>query len=461
MNKQSFAFRQIINSSAVGLSDALMLYLSIYVGDVVLYFLHDIPIKQEPALLLIPAWLLLAYLVRLLPGWGWSVPEILRRLVISLSGLFVVVILAQFLTDMQRSRITLVSGYFCALVLVPLGRVVIKSWLIKRKLWGAPAVIYGGQECVVKLNQILKTEKALGYVPVAAFSDDPINPAECSLPVRGGLHDKCNESPVAIVSLKGGSRGTMVQLLEELLAHYRIVVFVPDLFDAPSMWVKPRDLQGTLGLEVAHNLLDPVPRLIKRAFELVLVLGSAVFWAPLIGVLALMVWLSDRGNPFFLQERIGRRGKPFKTYKLRTMVPNAEQVLQEALEKDPELKAEWDATCKLKKDPRITWVGNFLRVTSLDELPQLINVLKGDMAIVGPRPLPRYHYDQLPEYVQRLRERVLPGITGMWQVSGRSDSGNEGFEKWDSYYVRNWSIWLDAYIIFRTVSVVLMREGAY
>lgn len=461
MNKQSFAFRQMSNALAVGLSDALMLYLAIWAGDLILYLLKGIPIQQQPALLLIPAWLVGAFFSHLLPGWGRGAPELLRRISLTLTGLFGMAVLAMFLAKIDKSRITLLTAYLFALALVPLGRLLVKGLLIKMRLWGVPAVIYGGRESVIRLNDILASEKGLGYVPAAAFSDDEIDPSECDLKMHGGLHEKCNISPVAIISMKSGDRHTLVQLLEELLAHYRIVLFVPDLFDAPSMWVKPRDLQGNLGLEIAHNLLDPVPRFIKRAIELILVLGVAVFWVPVIGVLALMVWLSDRGNPFFLQERIGRGGKTFKTYKLRTMVPNAEQVLQKALEKDPELKAEWEATCKLKKDPRITWVGNFLRITSLDELPQLINVLLGDMAIVGPRPLPDYHYDQLPEYVQRLRERVLPGITGMWQVSGRSDSGNEGFEKWDTYYVRNWSVWLDAYIIFRTVWVVLAREGAY
>jgi Undecaprenyl-phosphate galactose phosphotransferase WbaP len=461
VNKNSFVFRQISNALFFGLFDSVMLYVSILLGDIVLYFMHSVPVQQRPALFLIPAWLVIAFFSRLLPGWGKSAPEMIRRVFMTLTGLFGLMVLTLFLAKMQKSRITLIAAYLFALALIPLGRLIAKAILIRFKMWGVPAVIYGGAECVVRLRGLLRAGQGIGYVPVGAFSDDSIGAVECDLPVLGGLHDKSGAAPVAIISMKGGDRHTMVGLLEELLAHYRIVVFVPDLFDAPSMWVKPRDLQGTLGLEIAHNLLDPIPRISKRLIEMSLLLGSAIFWVPAIGILAFMVWLSDRGNPFFLQERIGRYGRVFKTYKLRTMVPNAEAVLREALKNDPELKAEWDETCKLKKDPRITWVGNLLRVTSLDELPQLINVLLGDMAIIGPRPLPQYHYAQLPEYVQRMRERVLPGITGMWQVSGRSDSGNEGFERWDSYYVRNWSVWLDLHILFRTVYVVLAREGAY
>jgi len=143
------------------------------------------------------------------------------------------------------------------------------------------------------------------------------------------------------------------------------------------------------------------------------------------------------------------------------MVPNAEQVLQNALRTNSKLREEWEAHYKLKKDPRITKVGNFLRKTSLDELPQLINILTGDMALVGPRPLPAYHFNELPERVQRLRDQVRPGITGLWQVSGRSEAGTAGMEKWDPYYVRNWSVWLDLVIIARTFSAVLFARGDY
>jgi lipopolysaccharide/colanic/teichoic acid biosynthesis glycosyltransferase len=143
------------------------------------------------------------------------------------------------------------------------------------------------------------------------------------------------------------------------------------------------------------------------------------------------------------------------------MVPNAERVLQKALKNNPALRTEWETHYKLKKDPRITKVGNFLRQTSLDEIPQLLNVLRGNMSLVGPRPLPAYHHEDLPEQVRSLREKVNPGITGLWQVSGRSEAGTAGMEKWDPYYVRNWSIWLDIVIIARTFKAVFRGEGAY
>jgi lipopolysaccharide/colanic/teichoic acid biosynthesis glycosyltransferase len=131
------------------------------------------------------------------------------------------------------------------------------------------------------------------------------------------------------------------------------------------------------------------------------------------------------------------------------------------LSNDPSLKEEWDRNFKLKTDPRITPLGRGLRRLSLDELPQLLNVLIGQMALVGPRPLPAYHYEKIPRSARALRDRVRPGLTGLWQVSGRGDCDYMAMAKWDSYYVRNWSIWLDLVILSKTAQSVLSARGAY
>ena len=147
-------------------------------------------------------------------------------------------------------------------------------------------------------------------------------------------------------------------------------------------------------------------------------------------------------------------------WKFRTMVKNAQEVLEKKLTQDPKLKSEWEESFKLRRDPRITWIGKFLRRTSIDELPQLFNVLRGEMSLVGPRPVPSYHNEELTEKVRKLRDHVRPGMTGLWQVSGRSELGNAGMLRWDPYYVRNWSIWLDVVILIRTFRAVVFRRGA-
>ncbi len=200
---------------------------------------------------------------------------------------------------------------------------------------------------------------------------------------------------------------------------------------------------------------------VKNIFDVVFVLITIPLWLPICAAIYLAIWFEDGENPLFFQERIGKEGRSFKTIKFRTMVPNAEAVLKKVLAENEELRQEWEMFYKLRKDPRITKIGHILRRTSLDELPQLFNVLRGEMSLVGPRPLATYHLSALPDDVRVLRALVKPGITGMWQVSGRSDSGNEGFKKWDPYYVENWSLYLDFAILVRTVSVVLGRKGAY
>jgi Undecaprenyl-phosphate galactose phosphotransferase WbaP len=181
---------------------------------------------------------------------------------------------------------------------------------------------------------------------------------------------------------------------------------------------------------------------------------------PLILLIAMLIKLESRGPVLYSQLRIGRDEDHFKVWKFRSMVVNADEVLAGYLNERPDLREEWANRRKLKKDPRMTRVGRFLRRTSLDELPQLWNVINGDMSLVGPRPIVAeeigaYNHD-FGLYVQ-----VLPGITGLWQVSGRNDTTYQDRVALDTYYVRNWSPWLDVYILARTVKVVLGRRGAY
>jgi Undecaprenyl-phosphate galactose phosphotransferase WbaP len=338
-----------------------------------------------------------------------------------------------------------------------------KKWLIKKQKWGLPTVVYGAAETGRLAVRALREEQGLGLTPVGVFEDDltPGKDQVEGVPVLGGIQDSTHVAPAAILAMTDIPRHQLIELLEGPLATYHRVVIIPDLLEAPSLWVSPRDIGGILGLEVAHNLLDPLARMIKRASELALILATAPFWLLLLGLVSLLVWAEDRHNPFYTQERVGRASRGFRALKFRTMVVDSERALEHALETDLALREEWETNFKLKKDPRITRVGRILRRTSIDEFPQLLNVLAGHMSLVGPRPLPRYHYDELPDQLCRLRERVRPGITGLWQVSGRSESGNAGMVRWDSYYVRNWSIWLDGVILVRTFRAVVQGNGAY
>ncbi|MCR9125427.1 MAG: sugar transferase [Rhodobacteraceae bacterium] len=201
---------------------------------------------------------------------------------------------------------------------------------------------------------------------------------------------------------------------------------------------------------------DGYSKLPKRLLDVVLVLLALPVALPLIGLCALAIWL-EGGSPFYRQDRLGQNGRVFSLFKLRTMVRDADARLEACLDADPAMRAEWEATQKLKCDPRITRLGAFLRKTSLDELPQLLNVLLGDMSLVGPRPmLP----EQLPLYGNPASYFALkPGITGLWQVSGRNDTRFDARQIADARYHANVSIWSDLEIMVKTLGVVARRTG--
>lgn len=458
-----YSKRQPINIAAFVLGDGLAILAAFLVADSLLYYLRGIPLQLQPSLLVIPTWWVLAYMTRLYPGWGLGAVEEIRRIVILTASVFGVVAVAVVLFEKGSvSRITYFSAFVLSFLFLPSIRAFVKTLLIQWKIWGIPVVIYADGERVRKIAEALRAEMGIGYMPIGFFSNNlPEGSAIAGLPLMGGINDHCEISSVAIIDCQDEIATGLERLLLRSMSNYRHVILIPYMVECPSLWVKPRDLQGTLGLELTHNLLDPAPRILKRWVELALVVLSMPVWFPLLVLLALLVRLEDGGFPFFLQKRRGRHGELFTVVKFRTMRTDAEKYLDERLKEDAELRAEWKSRHKLKNDPRITHIGNFLRITSLDEIPQFFNVLMGQMALVGPRPLPPYHFEQLREQTKELRNKVRPGITGLWQVSGRSESGTLGMEKWDPYYVRNWSIWLDIMILARTVRVVLRGTGAY
>jgi lipopolysaccharide/colanic/teichoic acid biosynthesis glycosyltransferase len=202
--------------------------------------------------------------------------------------------------------------------------------------------------------------------------------------------------------------------------------------------------------------------LLKRTMDRVIAMPLFLMSIPVMAIAVVWIKLASRGPAFHCQMREGFDGRRIAVWKLRTMRVDGERVLESWLAEHPEDRVEWSRYFKLRRDPRVLpWIGRLLRRTSLDELPQLWSVLKGEMSLVGPRPFPDYHLEQFPVEFRALRTRVLPGLTGMWQVSARSDGDIEVQEALDTYYIRNWSPWLDLYILARTVAAVAMARGAY
>ena len=254
-------------------------------------------------------------------------------------------------------------------------------------------------------------------------------------------------------------KSTLLTWLQERFC--RLMVFRELSGDLPIQSASATVVGDLLGIQFTNSLLQWRSRAVKRALDLVTAIGLIGLSLPLIGLGALMVWCVDGRPLFFCQQRRGLNERLIDIWKLRTMYRDAEARLDGYLTQYSSLNKQWLACCKLENDPRILpYVGRFLRRYSLDELPQLFSVVRGQMSLVGPRPFPDYHLDRLPGQARHFRHRVLPGLTGMWQVSARGDGNLEDQSRYDVYYIRNWSLWLDLYILARTVKVVLSAKGA-
>jgi Undecaprenyl-phosphate galactose phosphotransferase WbaP len=238
------------------------------------------------------------------------------------------------------------------------------------------------------------------------------------------------------------------------------LILLPNLEQISSFGVVSFDFGGVLGLEVRHNLLDMRQRAIKRVMDILLSIVLGIIFLPISLLVALWIRLDSPGPILYSQERLGKDSRKITVYKFRSMKLNADTVLAEYLSNNPAASKEWEQNQKLYDDPRITRAGKWIRRLSLDELPQLFNILKGDMSLVGPRPI---MLDQETLYGDHIEvyTNVRPGLSGFWQVSGRNQTSFRQRVDYDAYYVRNWSIWLDIYIVVRTVWVVLSRDGAY
>ena len=416
---------------------------------------------------LIPG-ILAAYGVTGLYVVGISPVDELRRLCITTTALYLALGSVIFLLreGTTYSRGIFIIAWGLSIALVWLLRVLARQIFAGQPWWGYPVLILGAGKTGELVVRTLKRQPELGLKPVAVLDDDPRKQDDIDgVPILGQLSLSsylAKELGVnhAIVAMPGVPREKLLTILEQYVQTFPHMLMVPDLFGFASLWVSTKDLGGMLGLEIRQRLLLPGPRLTKAILDRCLTVITGLILLPLICLIALLVRLDSPGPIFYGQRRLGQHGRPFTAWKFRSMVVNGDQVLSEFLATHPGCRDEWEQERKLKRDPRVTRIGRLLRRTSLDELPQLWNVLRGQMSLVGPRPIVgdeiRYYADKFELY-----KRVLPGITGLWQVSGRSDVTYTERVNLDAYYVRNWSIWLDIYILLRTVWVVLMGDGAY
>ena len=370
-------------------------------------------------------------------------------------------------TRWNASRQWWIWVWVASCVLIVWGRYLTRSILHSLGLWVRPTIIIGHGENASEAAIALESEPRMGF-QVAGYVDVDANIIE--LRMNGEvLHDLSELEALAdqpgiqwVIALEHSQSEQREHWLRTL-THWGAT----DISVIPAMRGVPlygTDIAHFFSHEVAllrvrNNLRRWPARLTKRMFDIASATLLTLLLSPVMLAIAVVLKI-EGGRVLFAHQRIGKNGRKFNCYKFRSMVPDAEQKLEKLLQQNPDLQAQWHKEHKLKDDPRVSKLGDFLRRSSLDELPQLFNVLKSEMSLVGPRPI-------VQEELQRYgREKsyylmVRPGMTGLWQVSGRNDVDYETRVYLDAWYVKNWSLWYDLAILFKTIKVVFGRQGAY
>jgi lipopolysaccharide/colanic/teichoic acid biosynthesis glycosyltransferase len=352
-----------------------------------------------------------------------------------------------------------------AMILLVLGHLAesyVRGVLTRRGLWAAPALVVGSEANGARIRDMLVRHPGLGLrvvgvLPDALPSHDPISAAtlprsievaelgvrECEALV---LSLPCDRPFARILEFE--RKAVRVVACGEKATPHDLILAQP-----PLDWFRDGCHQA--------DRRSSVRSLMKRVFDLAVAVPAAILTLPMLAIVIAAVKWIDPGPALYIQQRPGRGGRPIPVYKIRSMYCDAEERLTEQLKQSPEQTTEWMRFFKLKQDPRILpWIGDFIRRTSLDELPQLWNIIRGDMSVVGPRPFPEYHLQRFDDEFRRVRSSVLPGLTGLWQVMARSDGDLAVQKTLDTCYVTNWSVWLELYILLETLPAVLSGRGA-
>jgi len=464
-----WSYRRLLMALVMVVSDSLCLSASIVLATLLWGNVRsDLPVDVYLSVNLpISGLFLVVYLLTgLYPGIGIGPVEELRRLTISSSiGSLILMGLTFYLRNTTSwSRAVLGLTWLMLLVSVPLMRKIFRRLAVRFGLWGIPVVVVGEGNGAERILTSLVRNRLIGFWPVLCIKTSSLHavfprPSEQqTVPWEG--KEFFRDIDIAIIVPQKAPLGAVKNVLLDRTHQFKRVIVMFDEAHFGSVWFTPLHLVEQLGLEVTHQLIDPTQQAIKRTLDLFLIIISLPFLIPLLGLIALAIKLDSPGPVFYAQKRLGHNGREIKMWKFRSMVMNAEEVLKSYLEKDDELREEWEQNFKLKRDMRITRIGNILRRTSLDELPQIWNVINREMSLIGPRPIVS---EEIPLYKDdfEIYKQVTPGMTGMWQISGRNNLSYAERVGLDVYYVQNWSIWLDIHILMHTFLAALLGRGAY
>jgi Undecaprenyl-phosphate galactose phosphotransferase WbaP len=411
------------------------------------------------------------FLLKLYPGVGLHPVIELRQSAYAIILSFGCSMIGLLLSEQASSKqlyLLLLSGPM-ALVVLPTMRQYSRQLLARTQWWCQPVIIFADQVHAQNLWYHLARQPELGWKPISLIAshsqpEETNGSLDIEIPDAMVLRSTKELERIAygrhvFCGILDQNTGRHPELLEELHATLPRLVTVVSQSEAPALWVEGTECAGLPCICYHRSLEHPFQRITKRCFD-VLVSGTLLlFLLPIFMTAGIALKLTTRGTIFFSHFRTGRFGKQFRIWKFRSMVTNSDELLQKYLAEHPELDEEWQKSIKLENDPRITPVGRILRKTSIDELPQLWNVFIGNMSLVGPRPILN---EEVAKYgsTYPLYAQVRHGMTGLWQVSGRNNTSYEKRLHYVSYYVRNWSLWLDWYIVLKTFRVVVSADGA-
>lgn len=386
----------------------------------------------------------------------------------------------RFALNMSFSRALIGLSWLYAFFLCLGARQIVYYITRKKGLWRIPTIIIGDTETVTNALYAFSADRYTGYNITKIYLRDADNaPFDIdTLPSQYHNVEIHREQPdyidliaenidhffvISLETFRGSERDEIINTLSRLSALYAMI---PPLSRMSMFEMEPRYFFGhdIMLLHAKNEVFSPLGRFAKRALDIVVSACALLVLLPIIIIVGLALKLEGQGGSIFYGgHRIGRYGQRFKCWKFRSMEPNSDHLMEKLLKENPEAKAEWEEYRKLKSvpDPRVTTrTARFIRKASIDELPQLWNVLRGDMSLVGPRPILN---DEVILFGSAIDEYLIvrPGITGLWQVSGRNDTTFQRRVYWDSWYVRNWSLWGDIVIMLKTIRVLLDRSGAY
>ncbi len=437
------------------------------------YLLHvpyalvfDIPGIRTLLILLL---ILLAILAirGLYPGWKRSSVVELKEIVEAITLAYVITGIIIFIqgAGINFSRSVFIFSWFFTIFLLPVGRSMVRKFIARYPWWGKPVVVVGTKKNVQEVVERLAKCPRLGFRPVIGLTVDGI-PAKnyLSIPILPWSKNLLKQVQSAgidtnILAIPSSDlHKDHPQIFRDLEISFQETVFILNDDIYSFMMSRPLDIAGLPAIYSKMSLFDPAKLLVKRLIDILIVI---IFFIPILiigSLLALWIRIDSPGPIFYTQQRVGREQKAFLVYKFRTMVQNADEVITKMVE-DPSVRKEWEHYHKLKTDSRITRAGRWIRRMGLDELPQVINILRGEMSLVGPRP---YLQDELKKMGDAARTvfHVRPGITGWWQVNGRNELSFQERVRLELYYVSNWSLWLDFFIILKTFWVMFfLRDG--